>query len=80
MARFHFPAKPGKFSARKSRITTQNISFKSDKLLVAKKTERFISDFYNLIGDSDDEEEVGFKLTFSLLVGGFCCWECGGGR
>ena len=69
MARFHFPAKPGKFSIRKPRISTRKLNFNSDKLLVAEKTERFLADFYNLVGDSD-EEEVKFCLELKHIMGG----------
>jgi len=74
MARFHFPAKPGKFSIRKPRISTRKLNFNSDKLLVAEKTERFLADFYNLVGDSD-EEEVKFCLDLKHIMG-----ERGGGN
>ena len=57
MAPTNFPGRPAaKCSAKKRRISAKKLQFKPEKLLVIERTAAFLNDFYNVFGESDDEE------------------------
>ena len=58
MARFHFPAKPGKPFVKKDRISSTKFGLKCDRLIVADTTAAFVAHFYDCVGSSDEEEQV----------------------